>query len=494
MKSILLLILIAMVGCVDEPGLVEQVGAFSITFVGGPELGTDEQPLEFSAQEDLTFMIDVEALRNDRPELLYTTYNGSAVLTVQPTGKTVKLPHDINFVEGRAQNVEVKISGAYGIVRLVVTDKGYVKAENAGEAVCNDGLDDDFDGYVDTPIDRGCYYANDQTEDGGSGATGASEPIFFASPRMADIQRPGKDGDKSALLGSRVKVDEGFMLITRVSTDGLYITDFDGARWDDTVDQFVMTAEEASYRSIFAFNFSTPLNMHEGDCLVQLDGTVEEFFGYTELGKPTWKKGDYEFCAAKARSAGLSGCPVTAQEDLELAKACRLAMEARANEPVDVTLLMIKGEGGTEHSAWDKNYLAPERFESALVQLSNVRMFTELRACDLNGDGVVDFGSKEEKDCSNDCGDDKQCIVAETYHQYKQWTVHFADGAGVEREVSVVSQGAMKDFDPLQASAEGGAEGKLLSKVVGTMRNLSFGRPQWILEPRRQADCPDCKN
>ena len=57
----------------------------------------------------------------------------------------------------------------------------------------------------------------------------------------------------------------------------------------------------------------------------------------------------------------------------------------------------------------------------------------------------------------------------------------------------MVSQGAFKDFDPVAAAA-GAGEGKLLTEITGTMRNMSFLRPKWILEPRRQADCEDCKN
>jgi len=52
----------------------------------------------------------------------------------------------------------------------------------------------------------------------------------------------------------------------------------------------------------------------------------------------------------------------------------------------------------------------------------------------------------------------------------------------------VVSAGSVPDFDPLEK------QNQPLDRVVGTLRHLSFGRPAWILEPRRPGDCPQCKN
>jgi hypothetical protein len=124
-----------------------------------------------------------------------------------------------------------------------------------------------------------------------------------------------------------------------------------------------------------------------------------------------------------------------------------------------------------------------------------VDRFPEVRTGDTNGNGVVDFSVAEEATCSNDCGDDPGCIIAETYNRYQQWTVHFQDGTNKTREVTVVSQGAVPKFNPMAAyAAYQGKTPKRLSRIVGTMRHLSFGRPPWTLELRRPSDCPDCTN
>jgi hypothetical protein len=475
-------------------------GAFRVTFVGNPHLGTLDNPIKFSATTPQSFTIDIEALRKDQPGVV-EDHDMYVVVNVEPTGETVQQPLWVKLVQGLARGVKVEVKKALGPVRLVVSEEGYVPATQAGSARCNNSRDDDGDGYVDSPDDRGCYYANDDHESGGTNAVGLSDTIYFANPRLADVQRPGSNKDESQIKGTRVTVDRGFLLVSRVSTDGMYITDYDSAAWDTGKRGWVVDPVAMSYHSVFAFNFSTPLNIGEGDCLVQLDGTVEEFYGFTEMGKPTWKKGDYLYCAALARKAGLD-CPATEEADVAQGSACRRAIEDLSNTPFDLTKLTIQESDG-DHSVWDQRWpgTETERFEGALVQLSDVSMFTELRKCDRNGNGIVDYSDKEEADCSNACGSEPACQVAETYTRYSQWTVNFVDGLGQPIEVNLTSLGSIPKFnprDPARVISDDKDKTMLkeqkLGKIVGTMRHLSFGRPPWIVEPRRPADCPDCKN
>ncbi|MCC6748804.1 MAG: hypothetical protein IT371_14185 [Deltaproteobacteria bacterium] len=469
----------------DQP----RVGAFKVTLVGSPEKGTPERPIPFSL-EAKEFTVRVEALRPDGSGAPDPNFNGWVVIAARPSGSLDPSPAAVRLAGGKADNVKLALKLAYGPVRLVATEQGYdPRLTDAAKAQCNNGRDDDGDGYIDAADDRGCFYPNDQSEAGGAGATGASEEIFFANPRLADVQKPaglGRGGDSSPLWRQRVTVDAGFLLVTRLSVDGLYLSDFDGVTWDGA--KWVADAASLSYRHVFAFNFSTPMNIQEGDCLVQIDGTIDEFFNYTELGKPTWKKGDYAFCAAKARAAGLTSCPatVTAQNGAA-ADACRRSVGTLANTPVELTKLMVE-EGGKPISVWDARTMQTERFESALVQLSDVTIMSEVRACDQNGNANIDFSDPAEEQCSNACGDDPGCQVKESFVRYNQWTVSFEDGEGTRRELAIVSKGALPNFDPSKAL------GKKIGRLVGTIRHLGFGRPAWVLEPRRQTDCPDCKN
>ncbi len=494
-KTIAVASLLLAAGC-STPSAAPEIPGLKVTLLGDPQdRGTPDQPLDFSL-DVVEFRINIEALREGGQ--VDPSFNGRVVVEVRPSGKLDRGdPLTVDLVQGVAKDVAVRFKQAYGEVRLIALQRGHdpVGPSKLSEAQCNNGKDDDHDGYIDFPSDRGCFHAADNTEGGGAGAAGASAPIYFANPTIYDVQKPhglGKGADLSALVQDRITIDRGFMIVTRVGTDGMYITDFDGVRWDQTQARFVVDPVDLSYRSLFAFNFSTPLNLQEGDCLVSLSGTVEEFYGYTELGKPTWKKGDLAYCGAKLYNASggkLADCAPS--DDEERQRRCRVELEELANTPFDVTRMVVSDEG-QERSVWDQRYMQTERFESALVQVSDVEIsqvavFTEVRECDRNDNGIIDYYDKEEADCSNDCGDTEGCVVAETYRRFGQWTVTFVDGLGVIRELSVVTAGSIPKFDPLKA------QGQRLSRIVGTLRHLVFGRPPWILEPRRPADCPDCK-
>jgi len=518
----ILLPALALLACTDEPSLPDAVESFRVTFVGQNDRGSPESPRVFS-MDSLNpdeFTIDIQALRGGEPY----PFEGWVLLDVQPEVVSCGQvsPQSVRLQGGVAKNVKVSVYRAYCTVRLVATDVGYVPAADPANSRCQNDIDDDGDGYIDLPKlgakkpgngmqygDNGCAMASDDSEEGGTGASGASDPIYYRCPTMADIQTPilGKTGNESPLKTCRVMIDRGWLLVTRVGVDGLYVTDFEGVKWDAGKQNWSFAPEELSYDSMFVYNYSTPVNLQEGDCLTQVDGTVEEFYGFTEMNKPVWKKGDFAFCAAKARAAGLTDCP-TREEDRDSAagKLCRQRIEQLANSPVDLTRLMLKDHQGIDKSVWDLPVeVLAERFESGIVKLSTlkpadcttsdctVKMFTEARFCDADSDGEINFSHEDEKDCSNDCGDHTGCIVMETYRQYNQWSVHFMDGANAEQEVSIVTAGAIPTFDPIAASKKD-PQGMVIGEVVGTLRHLVFARPPWIIEARRPSDCPDCKN
>ena len=69
------------------------------------------------------------------------------------------------------------------------------------------------------------------------------------------------------------------------------------------------------------------------------------------------------------------------------------------------------------------------------------------------------------------------------YSQYKQWTISLGTCL-----LNVTSNYSLIGFDPTQNV------GKPFTKMVGTLRQVEFATPQWILEPRGQTDvcCPSC--
>ncbi len=528
----LILLLVALTAaCTDRPGLDREVGGFRLTMRPGVNLGTADKrlPVVTDPAKSRFFSLDVVALRNDSLDEVDTSFSGWAVITTEPTGRlyekgnkgTVRIDnyaHAVKFDKGVAKDITVGVYLAHGPARILVTDIGYLESGTKASYQCNNGIDDDGDGYIDGQ-DRGCYIGGDDSETGGTNATGASPPVFFANPSIKDVQLPvvGISGDESPLLGERVAINRGWVMVTRVGTDGLYVTDFEGAKWDAKNNTWKVDPEVLSYDSVFAFNFSTPLNLQEGDCLVQIDGTVAEFYGYTELDKPHWKKGDLAFCGGKAFQAGLTICPAKEiagecdkgqkcpadyfcsdgkcrpDPDTKNNKLCRQRMEQLADTPVKLTTLMVT-QDGKQQSVWAGSNA--ERFESALVQVENLTMFDYAAKCDKDGDGITDWDNTAEATCMKDCQGVIGCIIYESYKRYGQWTVTFQDGAKVKQRVAVVTSGAILDWDPIKAATDAKTAGKArtLDKVIGTMRNLSFGKPPWILETRRPTDCPQCKN
>jgi len=384
---------------------------------------------------------------------------------------------------------------------VAVTDVGYEPAKDLSKARCLNGIDDDHDGFIDGQ-DQGCLVGGDDTERGGTGATGASKAITFVSPRIYDVQKPvkGRNGDKSPLWRSRVSIRRGWLLVTRIPTGGLYVTDFEDSsiRWDGskwTVDPLAL-----QFDSIYAFNFSTPVNLQAGDCLVSLDGAVDEFYGYTEMSKPTWKKGDFAYCAAKARAAGLTDCPTDdALAGSPAGKLCWRRIETLATTPLDITKLMIKDPSTGASRSVFSDALLTEAFEAAFVKISNVKMFTSARNCDLDSDGVI--ATSEEKSCRDACGLSLTCTERSSYQQFGQWSFNFTDGGGATRELLAVTAAAIPKFNPMKKCKPSAADPRkcvrpetTLTSVAGILRDFQFGKPRWTLEARTSADCLDCKD
>lgn len=520
--AVVLAALLAVAGCSDTPELQQQVGAFRVTFAPGTDVGSDATPLPFEPSEAkaLKLVINVEALRNDAPSEVDTSYSGYAVVRIQPAGETVVSlgagTTVVKLVDGRAQAVPIEVYKAHGKVRLTVTDLGYVP--NISGAACGNGVDDDGDGFVDED-DRGCLGLSDDTETGGTGATGASEELTFVYPRIYDVQRP-LSLDSSRELGSplwknRVSIRRGWLLVTRVATEGMYVTDFAShggdkpAVWDSARAEWTVDPLSLQFDHMYVFSFSTPVNLQVGDCLVSLDGAVDEFYGYTEMTKPTWKKGDYAFCAAKAKAAGLAECPTdNASASTDAGKTCRQRIEKLADTPLDITKLMIPKSGSsTGESVFSKaGYV--EAFEAGFVKLTGVQMFTRAWLCDLDGDGYVSSANPDEKSCRDQCGAGVpagsavglSCTERNGYQQYGQWSFTVVDGAGETQELLAVTSAAIPNFDPMAKCVADASNVRRctrpatsLTSIAGTVRDFEFGKPRWIVEARTSIDCSDCK-
>ena len=67
---------------------------------------------------------------------------------------------------------------------------------------------------------------------------------------------------------------EHFLVVTRISKDGFYVTDLSG--------------QAVGFNHMFAFNFSTPQGIARLRSRDVPECTVSEFFGFTEMNFPSY--------------------------------------------------------------------------------------------------------------------------------------------------------------------------------------------------------------
>lgn len=443
------------IACTQTVRIDSEVVSFEVAFVNAPACGLfDQERCPFSLQaNDFTVRLRIRAV--DENHETVTTFHKSVVISSVPAGMFPSGPRVYLLPDNRKVMVvpllngvwegDISMLGALGTVRLLVEDMGYEPAPNAVTAAC-----------ANLYPAQGCYAPDDDNPHPGSGAVGVSEPLVFATPRLSDIQKPwdeslvvnnSRDKEASPLSGFRVTIEgdpytgtatcapgERRLVVTSISVAGFNLSDVCDPLFPD-------------YAHLYVYNFSTPEETSRGDCILWLQGGIDEFQGFTEMKNPLWevdrcKNGD-SFCTI-GRPKCTSFLP----------------------QPVEITPTMLG------------NLLSMEKLESALVEVRNVTASREFRRCDANGDGVIDYAIPEEKNCKYDCGDEVGCVVKEDYDIYFTWTV---DVGGIE--VGVVSRGLVP-FDPEDEANLGVS----IYRIRGTLKHLDFGSPAWILLPRDAAD------
>jgi len=239
---ILILAVVAAAACqreiaVDDPGPL----SFDVRIVDGGT-GTEGEPLPFS-HTPFTLTLDVDAI--DRDGTAATWFAGQLHLRVEPRGKLAEeQPEWFEMAGGAARGVPVSLYDVHNVTNIWVESVGTDEAP-------------------------------------GNYATGLSQEIWAANPTIRNVQEVTPDPslhtwETSALKGDFVLIDltGRTAVVTGVTNDGCYVTD--------------TTEPGIAYSSIYVYNFSRP-EVEVGDLVVSLAGTVDEFFGFTELSFPSWK-------------------------------------------------------------------------------------------------------------------------------------------------------------------------------------------------------------
>ncbi len=287
--SVTSLLLLALAGC--HVALDREQGTLPLSFKVEihEDVGTAKAPLEYST-EPRTFTIDVQAV--DYSGEPADWFEGEVYLDVAPRGRLASgQARTVTLTKGKAEGVSVAVQRVHGDSSIWVEDRG-------------------------TDAKPGSY------------ATGLSPTIHVTHPTLHDISQTTNIA-ASALDGDFVQINTAGrrLVATGLAIDGFYVTDID----DPT----------QSYNAIFAHTHSRPRGVEQGDLITEIIGTVEEFYGFTELGFPTYKVGGHidELVAFDLT-------PAVIADDQEMEK-----LESRLVQVRDVTVCPL-GEDYSSFGQW----------------------------------------------------------------------------------------------------------------------------------------------
>ncbi|CAN5795346.1 hypothetical protein BH09MYX1_BH09MYX1_31570 [soil metagenome] len=410
---------------------------------------TSRIPINFSPTNAIK--VRIEAHR--RNGTIDTEFNGFVRVSIRPgtvyevgtgsDGRNVKL------VAGVADDVAVSIIASYGEARVWAEDVGYtpvVDLTRKPPPACSDGIDNDGDGRVDFPTDAGCFAANDDSETEGTFATCVIDTLYYALPRIADVRGvTSTGGTATPFPKEQLRMDTGFdpvtgnfafdVVVVGLTSDGFYATD-------------VQDQKARGFASVFMFTFSAPQRLGVCDRLRTLHGTAGDFFGYTEIGFPTWT---VEAWDPKARN-----CLVPEPTTLSVAD-------------LKDTTALFKNESGLVRveSKGTVAVRVGKHFGPGKPTAPDFLPTDDATSCDLNGSGKIDFSDPNEATCSSACTADPDCSEYQNYLAQGNFSLVVTDGA-----VSAKAQAngsASADFDPVLS------KGQAVRAFSGALRYFSGG-------------------
>ncbi|HSN98661.1 MAG TPA: hypothetical protein VLS89_10270, partial [Candidatus Nanopelagicales bacterium] len=379
--SAALLLLPVLTGCVNEGLSLDGVSTFQVevTSVNGMPLPSPDLPLPANLGQTDEVWEFVIAARDGSGDPL--PFEGMVRLRTEPGSVQAVEGEDASgrnvMVRGGRATGFARITAVYGPARLWVEDLGYLPVADATQAACSNGKNDDpgDDVLVDFPSDPGCAFANDDSEQEGTFAAGVSPAVEYALPRISDIQGRGAE-TPFRFEGMEVNTAAPQrVVVTRISSDGFYVAD--------------LAEEGQGYNYLYAFNFRTPPFMRVCDRVEYLAGTVNEFFGSTQIAFPSfWVSFPVEGEECEVPEPNVIDAGIIANS---------LEMEKLESGLVRISGYHVAANFGKNKA--EPSELDPEVFVFA-ADRSN---------CDLNDDGQVDFESPTEGPCSDQCTQNPEC-------------------------------------------------------------------------------------
>lgn len=437
---------------------------------GGPEMANRVPFAPVSAP----YTLHIEArgadgrVRADFNDFLELSAHPGELALLQGVGATQVAGRLVRLAAG-VGDIAVTFSNSFGETRLWALENGYIPVppDRANPPACANGRDDDGDGRTDFPADFGCAAPNDDSEVGGSGSLGASEPIYFSAPTIRDVNGIVT---VSPLVDQRVTVTRGTVVITRVDNSGFWVTDVDPA---------TSGGPDHPGASLYIFNFSAPAGLRPCDTLSSLQGTVQEFVGTTQLTQPSWLVAPSGLWVDTTTSGA---CPIPPAHPLTgdmlptQDRATQALLEPWESSLVRAVDLRLAPNFGVDHPTCGPVDPTDPMSPSAcdfMPGRSN---------CDYSGDGVVDFGRADEALCANLCQTTVGCSEYNTWVRFQQYAVDFVTGQvnGTQR-LAITPKDAFSSFDPRHIPAA-------LTGTVTVTGVLTQVGPSWILRPRCTQD------
>jgi hypothetical protein len=459
----------------NPPRLVVELDASTNT-------ATREAPLALKVGVPVSFKVIVRALASDNS--IDTSFNRYVRISAKP-GAVTSFAGAAPDVDGRnlllkngeSISVDVSVTNAFGPTFIVADDLGYVPADPLRDPPpsCSNGIDDDGDGVIDFPADDGCAFANDDSEEGGTFGQGASRPIFFQLPRIADIRgllctSPADcaGNGRTPYPREQIQIDTGYRddgsfvfdtVVSRLSSNGFFVADVGDKRGSPPGTAF--------FNSVFAFNFNPPPRMRVCDRMKTYGGTASEFFGFTQISYPTWTLEEWEprrrLCLVP-NPERLK--PTTISDPTELLKrSANLVRVETTPDKAQKTRVTPKFGPGDVQKGAGGTYIPT-------ADASN---------CDFDKNGRINSfqAGDPEGQCSTACSADPECTEYSNFVSRGTFRLTVTDSNGASAAVQADAS-ASASFDPLAL------KGKEIRSFSGTMTFFSGGS-QFTIEVR----CPD---
>jgi hypothetical protein len=447
---------------------------------------------EVSCPQGQFFKMNIEALRNDGQR--DTSFNryvrvsvlpGTVVSVTPPpegVGQGSSEGRNVLLKDGFASEQTVHVVGSFGPTRVLVEDIGYQPGDPVNPSRlpgCADGLDNDGDGLVDFPADPGCAFSNDDTEESGSFASGTSPVIHYGLPTVAELQgyTAGTPFSQEGVVVETRK-PRAHLVVTRVGSSGMFVTDVDIT----TDEQGNEVVKAKPFGSLFVFNFGLPQGVLVCDQLTYLSGTMDEFFGYTELLFPSYEVEPFDV----RPTAKTTNRACLLPEPTEIVAST--ASDNAVLESVEAGLVRVRNARVAAHLGPDFPEAQPFDFGPTYPCQGDKKYIFRPGAsnCDFDRSGNLDFlPGADEGLCACFCYQDPDCSDWSSFRGRGNYRVVLGNDRA---ETIQANTRAIPTFDPVAHS------GKTIRSLTGTVANFSGGNLNWTIESRCDDDlvlCPE---